>query len=119
MIQICIGYDPRESATFHVLEQSIIDRTSSPVCIIPLAKQSLRGFNGQKDGTNAFTYSRFLVPELMDFQGWAIFIVCLLILLIEVRLLSYLISGRPKLFDLFTLSSAPSRRLGSYARTNA
>ena len=25
------------------------------------------------DGTNKFTYSRFLVPYLMDFKGWAIF----------------------------------------------
>lgn len=26
-----------------------------------------------KDGSNAFIYSRFLVPYLMDFKGWAIF----------------------------------------------
>jgi hypothetical protein len=33
----------------------------------------LNGFNGQKDGTNAFIYSRFLVPYLQNFTGWAIF----------------------------------------------
>lgn len=74
MIPICIGYDERESIAYHVLEQSIIDRTSTAVAIIPLAHSMLRGFDGQRDGTNAFIYSRFLVPELMDYQGWAIYL---------------------------------------------
>lgn len=74
MIPVAIGFDPRETIAYHVLHQSIIDRTSAPVAIIPLASGMLRGFDGQKDGTNAFVYSRFLVPELMDFQGWAIYL---------------------------------------------
>ena len=73
MIPIAIGYDPRESVAFHVLEQSIINRTSIPVCILPLASRMLRNFDGQRDGTNSFIYSRFLVPELMDYQGWALY----------------------------------------------
>lgn len=73
MIPVCIGYDVRESIAYHVLEQSIIDKTSVPVAIIPLANRMLRNFDGQRDGTNAFIYSRFLVPELMDYQGWAIY----------------------------------------------
>jgi lipopolysaccharide biosynthesis glycosyltransferase len=73
MIVAAIGYDPRESISYHVLEQSIIDKTSQPVCIIPLASRLLNNFDGQRDGTNAFIYSRFLVPELMDYQGWAVY----------------------------------------------
>lgn len=73
MLVVAIGYDVRESITFHVLEQSIINRTSVPVAIIPLASQMLRDFDGQRDGTNSFIYSRFLVPELMDYQGWALY----------------------------------------------
>jgi hypothetical protein len=73
MIPVAIGFDPRETIAYHVLEQSIIDKTSAPVAIIPLAERMLRGFDGQRDGTNAFVYSRFLVPELMDYQGWAIY----------------------------------------------
>jgi hypothetical protein len=73
MIPIAIGYDERESIAFHVLEQSIIDKTSLPVAIIPLASSMLRHFDGQRDGTNAFIYSRFLVPELTDYQGWAMY----------------------------------------------
>ena len=74
MIPICIGYDPRESIAYHVLEQSILNTCSLPVAIIPLHAPMLRGFDGQQDGTNAFTYSRFLVPDLMDFQGWALYL---------------------------------------------
>jgi exosortase D (VPLPA-CTERM-specific) len=42
---------------------------------------------------------------LHDFQGWAIFIVCLLILLIEVRLLTYLLPRRRSIFDHFSVAS--------------
>jgi lipopolysaccharide biosynthesis glycosyltransferase len=73
VIPVCIGYDPRETIAYHVLEQSIIDKTSQPVAIIPLASRMLQDFDGQRDGTNAFIYSRFLVPELCDYQGWAIY----------------------------------------------
>lgn len=74
LIPIAIGFDPRETAAYHVLEQSIINRTTQPVAIIPLHEPMLSGFDGQQDGTNAFIYSRFLVPELMDFRGWAIYV---------------------------------------------
>jgi hypothetical protein len=73
MIPVFIGYDVREAAAYHVLGQSIINRTTEPVAIVPLADRMLRGFDGQRDGTNSFIYSRFLVPELMDYQGWAIY----------------------------------------------
>lgn len=73
MIPIFIGVDLRECANFHVLEQSIMAHTSAPVAIIPLHPPMLMDFDGQKDGSNAFTYSRFLVPQLTDFHGWAIY----------------------------------------------
>jgi hypothetical protein len=73
VIPVAIGYDERESISYHVLEQSIINRTSLPVCIIPLASRMLRDFDGQRDGTNGFIYSRFLVPELMGYRGWALY----------------------------------------------
>ena len=49
-------------------------RTASvPVQFIPLHSPLLGNFDGQQDGTNAFIYSRFLVPYLMNYQGWAIY----------------------------------------------
>jgi hypothetical protein len=73
VIFLAVGYDHRESIAYHVLCQSVIDKTSEPVAMIPLASRMLSNFNGQRDGTNAFIYSRFLVPELMGYQGWAIY----------------------------------------------
>jgi hypothetical protein len=73
VIPVAIGYDVRESVAYHVLAQSIINRTREPVSIIPLASRMLADFDGQKDGTNAFIYSRFLVPELCNYQGWAVY----------------------------------------------
>lgn len=72
-IPIYIGADPREAAGLHVFIQSVMDRASAPVAFIPLHKPMLNGFDGQRDGTNAFIYSRFLVPYLQNYNGWAIF----------------------------------------------
>jgi lipopolysaccharide biosynthesis glycosyltransferase len=43
------------------------------VQITPLLPSALAGFDGRRDGSNDFTYSRFLVPYLCDFLGHAIF----------------------------------------------
>jgi len=41
---------------------------------VPLALNSLPDYSEtHTDGSNAFIYSRFLVPHLMGFKGWAIF----------------------------------------------
>lgn len=73
MIPVAIGYDPREAAVFHALVDSIFEHTTVPVSIIPLHKKLLGKEDWQRDGTNAFTYSRFLVPALTGFTGWAIY----------------------------------------------
>jgi hypothetical protein len=72
-IPLYVGFDPREAAAYHVFCQSVIERASVPVSFHPLHKPMLDGFDGQKDGSNAFIYSRFLVPYLQGFQGWAVF----------------------------------------------
>jgi lipopolysaccharide biosynthesis glycosyltransferase len=73
MIPIFVGHDVRESAVFHVLQESLMDTASEPFTICPLDLRQLGRFDGQQDGTNQFIYSRFLVPELMDYKGWAIY----------------------------------------------
>lgn len=72
-IPLYCGFDPREAAGYHVFVQSVINKASVPVEFIPLHKPMLSGFDGQRDGTNAFIYSRFLIPCLQGYQGWAIF----------------------------------------------
>ncbi len=74
MIPVFIGYDPREAVAYHVCSNSIIRHSSQPVSISPLALNILKGYEERHtDGSNHFIYSRFLVPHLMNYQGWAIF----------------------------------------------
>jgi lipopolysaccharide biosynthesis glycosyltransferase len=75
IIPIFIGYDPREAIVFHVCANSIIRHSSTPVQIIPLSLNLLKDYEEtHTDGSNAFIYSRFLVPYLRDFKGHAIYI---------------------------------------------
>ena len=75
MIPIFIGYDPREAVAYHVCSNSIIRQASQPVSLNPLALINLRFYvEKHTDGSNHFIYSRFLVPHLMGYRGWAIFI---------------------------------------------
>ena len=74
MIPVFIGYDPREAIAYHVCSNSIIRHSSQPVTIAPLALNILKDYNEtHTDGSNHFIYSRFLVPHLMGYKGWAIF----------------------------------------------
>jgi lipopolysaccharide biosynthesis glycosyltransferase len=74
-IPIFIGYDPREAIAYHTCVNSIIRHASQPVAIVPLALNLLQGYNEtHTDGSNHFIYSRFLVPHLMGYSDWAIFI---------------------------------------------
>lgn len=75
LIPIFIGYDPREAVVFHVCSNSIIRHSTTPVQIIPLALNLFEDYKEtHKDGSNAFIYSRFLVPHLMNYKGHAIYI---------------------------------------------
>lgn len=75
MIPIYTGFDPREEAGSHVFHSSVIHRASEPVAFIPLHLGLLQKHygGGQRDGTNAFIFTRFLVPYLSGYQGFSIF----------------------------------------------
>lgn len=68
MIHLFCGYDKREAIGFHVFVASVLERTSQPLAIYPLDAKGL------PEGSNTFTFSRFLVPWLMGFKGRAIFV---------------------------------------------
>jgi len=73
-INIIVGFDQREAVAYHVFCQSVIQKTSAPVQFLPLAKQFLLGYQElHGDGSNTFTYTRFLSPWLMNYEGWVIF----------------------------------------------
>jgi lipopolysaccharide biosynthesis glycosyltransferase len=74
MINIFIGYDHREAIAYHVCANSIIRHSSKPVSLTPLALKNMQDYEEKHtDGSNQFIYSRFLVPHLMQYKGWAIF----------------------------------------------
>lgn len=80
-LKIFIGWDSREDIAFQVCQQSILDHASVPVEIVPLKQKSLRkqGLywrDVDKLASTEFTFTRFLLPELTDFKGWALFIDC-------------------------------------------
>lgn len=72
-IPIFVGFDQREAAVYHTFCQSVIEHSTVPVSFHPLHGPMLNNFDGQRDGTNRFIYSRYLVPYLMGYEGWAIF----------------------------------------------
>lgn len=75
MIPIFIGYDPREAIAYHVCANSIIRTASQPIQLVPLALNLFKEYSEtHQDGSNHFIYTRFLVPYLMNYSGWAIFI---------------------------------------------
>ncbi len=75
MVPLFFGFDPREEVGAHTFCSSVIHHASRPVGLIPLHLPLFQGFyrEGQRDGTNAFTFTRFLIPYLQEFKGWAIF----------------------------------------------
>jgi hypothetical protein len=71
MIRVFIGYDPRQVLSYTALAQSIIAHSSEPVAITPLVLETLPI---KRQGLTPFTFSRFLVPHLCDYEGWALFL---------------------------------------------
>lgn len=79
MIKIFIGYDPVESVTYHTLAHSIERHSSMPVSITPVSLKNLEGIltrDRHPLQSNDFSFSRFLVPWMCNYEGWAIFMDC-------------------------------------------
>lgn len=75
-IRIFIGYDEREPLAYHVCVQSLLETSSAPLSITPLRLSNLKNiFDRPRDTTQLtdFSYTRFLVPYLCQFKGFAIF----------------------------------------------
>jgi lipopolysaccharide biosynthesis glycosyltransferase len=87
MIRVFIGYDPREAVSYHVLSHSILSRSSEPVQITPLALLNLKPvFDRPKDAKQStdFSFSRFIVPYLSNYEGWSLFCDCDMLMLDDI-----------------------------------
>ncbi len=86
-IRMFIGYDPREAVPWSVLAHSIHARASRPVSITPRMLSQLGDLmwrERNKLQSTDFSFSRFLVPYLCGYQGWAVFIDCDMLFLDDV-----------------------------------
>lgn len=74
-VVIFCGYDSREAVAYHTCCQSIIDRSSMALEFHPVHLGLFKDYTEtHTDGSNAFIYSRFLVPWLQNFKGWALWL---------------------------------------------
>ena len=80
-IQIFVGFDFRERAATNVLIDSLYSNSKVPISITPLITSQLRNQklywrDRDENQSTDFSFTRFLVPYMMNFQGWAVFMDC-------------------------------------------
>ena len=88
-MKVFVGYDPREDIAYQVCKHSILSRQSD-ADVRPLKQSELRQSGwytrpADKLASTEFTFTRFLVPELANFKGWAVFMDCDMILTTDIK----------------------------------
>ena len=79
VLNIYLGFDETEIVAYHTLSQSIIKHASGPVRVSPICSKHFKSFfNRPRDEkqSNDFSFTRFLVPYLNQYDGHAIFMDC-------------------------------------------
>lgn len=87
VLKVFIGYDPVESVAWHTMVHSMLTRSSIPLAIIPVNLDNLRSIYTRKRDpkqSNAFSFTRFLVPYLSGYQGHALFFDCDMMLRVDI-----------------------------------
>ena len=89
MLTVYIGWDSREPIAAEVCRYSILQHASIPVNIVMLKQQELRDKKYywrdiDKLASTEFTFTRFLIPALNDYQGTAIFMDSDMVLLTDI-----------------------------------
>lgn len=78
-LNIYVGFDSNETVAYHTLAQSIIKWSSGPVRITPICSTHFKSFFSRTRDpkqSNDFSFTRFLVPYLNQYSGYAIFMDC-------------------------------------------
>jgi hypothetical protein len=97
MLQVHIGYDPRESVAFYTLAHSIFARSSIPLSIAPLMRRHLAHLYTRPRGpteATEFSLTRFLVPALSGYRGWSIYMDCDMLCRADIAGLAALMQGQ-------------------------
>lgn len=69
-LRVFIGVDERQPIALSVAQSSVVMNCSKPVSVTPLV---LRQLPLKRTGLTTFTYSRYLVPYLCNYEGHALF----------------------------------------------
>ena len=96
---VYVGWDSREDIAYQVCRHSIQSHASVPVTVTPIKQQELRArglYTRELDplASTEFTYTRFFVPYLADYQGWALFCDCDFLWLADIKELIALIDDK-------------------------
>jgi lipopolysaccharide biosynthesis glycosyltransferase len=78
-LKIFIGYDSREDIAFEVAKRSILDHMDAEVIALRLDDLREMGLYWRPVdpmSSTEFSFSRFLVPALCNYRGWALFMDC-------------------------------------------
>ena len=99
MNNIYIGYDSREVEAYNACVNSINVNTSTPIKITPIIRKDLQEkvlYTREVDtmSSTEFSFTRFLVPYLANYEGWAIFCDCDFIFLEDITQLFELIDDK-------------------------
>ncbi|WP_139811954.1 glycosyltransferase [Ensifer aridi] len=77
--RVFVGFDSKEVVAYHVFCQSILEKSSIPVEFVPVSLNNLAGtFTRERNPLQSteFSFSRFLVPYLSNYEGWSLFADC-------------------------------------------
>ena len=80
-LRVFVGWDSREEIAYEVCKQSLEAHSSIPLEIIPIKQYEVRRrglYTRDSDplSSTEFSFTRFLVPHLADYRGWAVFVDC-------------------------------------------
>ena len=97
--RIFVGWDSREDIAFQVCRHSVMARASIPLEVTPIKQEALRDaglYTRDRDplASTEFTYTRFFVPHLAGYDGWALFCDCDFLWLADIKGLVDLIDDR-------------------------
>ncbi len=71
MRHVFFGHDERVEAGTTAFLRSAIAHSAGPLTLTPITRRNMGDI---RDGSNAFTFRRFLVPWVLDYRGWAVFV---------------------------------------------
>ena len=80
-LKVYIGWDSREDIAYQVARKTLLENASIPVTVEPIKLDELVAndlYTRDIDplASTEFTYSRFFVPHLAGYEGWALFCDC-------------------------------------------